>query len=498
MDRARVCTARPSCAPEPDASGTKDLIRFLLRRLLWFAITLTVVVSVSFVLMRMVKGGPFDGERSLHPAIERNIKARYHLDWPIVKQFVQYVGPLNLDRQGLRILSAKDRTRRIERVRLANGERAIEGVPRPIPHLEEFDSTERARLDQLAAHIASGAPTETESPSAQLARAQAPFADLPAGRSPVLAPLFDELYATHEARDAPAVERLSVALEALTGHTPTPATGLPQSPSDALVRHWFGWYYRHAGQTLWNTGKKPFTGILTGDFGPSFRYRDYTVNQIIAESLPISVRLGLLALMWALALGLSAGFASALRRGSGLDLAMRLVATTGIALPNFVIAGFLIICFVFLIPLLPVAGWDSIRHMLLPSFALGAPFAAYIARLTRTGMLESLSQDHIRTAHAKGLSAPMVVLRHALKGGILPVVSYLGPATAGILTGSLVIERIFFIPGTGSHFINSALSRDYTLAMGVTILYTVLVYSLNTIVDLAYTFLDPRISLEDE
>jgi len=135
--------------------------------------------------------------------------------------------------------------------------------------------------------------------------------------------------------------------------------------------------------------------------------------------------------------------------------------------------------------------------MVLPSLALGGPFAAYIARLTRTGMLEVLSQDHIRTAHAKGLGPRLVLLRHALKGGILPVVSYLGPATAGILTGSLVIERIFFIPGTGSHFINSAINRDYTLAMGVTILYTVLVYTLNTLVDFAYTLLDPRIELED-
>ncbi|MDP6370223.1 MAG: ABC transporter permease, partial [Planctomycetota bacterium] len=154
--------------------------------------------------------------------------------------------------------------------------------------------------------------------------------------------------------------------------------------------------------------------------------------------------------------------------------------------------------FVFLVPLFPVAGWGSLRHMLLPGFALGAPFAAYISRLTRTGMLETLSQDHIRTAWAKGLTPRLVIMRHALKGGILPVVSYLGPATAGILTGSLVIEKIFYIPGTGSHFVNSALNRDYTLSMGVTILFTVLVYSLNLVVDLAYTLLDPRIKLEDE
>jgi oligopeptide transport system permease protein len=145
-----------------------------------------------------------------------------------------------------------------------------------------------------------------------------------------------------------------------------------------------------------------------------------------------------------------------------------------------------------------VAGWGTIQHMLLPGFCLGLVFAAYIARLTRTGMLETLSADYIRTAHAKGLAPRTVVMRHALKGGLLPVVSYLGPATAGILTGSLVIEKIFFIPGTGSHFINAATNRDYTLAMGVTILFTVLVYTLNTVVDMAYTLLDPRITLEDE
>ncbi|MFT7668477.1 MAG: oligopeptide transport system permease protein [Planctomycetota bacterium] len=327
------------------------MLHFLFRRFLWFVITLWVVVTISFFLMRQVRGGPFDGERALNEAIERNIKARYHLDWPQWKQYLHYVGPFNL------------------------------------------------------------------------------------------------------AEDGP--------------------------------------------EFLGGDGTDPFTGILVGDFGPSFKYRDFTVNDIIGQSLPVSVSLGMIALLWALVLGLGAGVASALWRGTKTDVALRLAATTGIALPNFTVAGFLVILFVFTIPLLPVAGYGSWRHLILPGFALGAPFAAYIARLTRTGMLEVLSQDYIRTAHAKGLPPRTVIMRHAIKGGILPVVSYLGPATAGILTGSLVIERIFAIPGTGSHFVNSALNRDYTLAMGVTILYTVLVYTLNTLVDLAYTLLDPRIRLED-
>ena len=355
------------------------MLRFLLRRLLWFAITLFVVMSVSFFLMRSVKGGPFDHDRVLPEAIEKNIKRKYHLDWPMWKQFLQYTGPFNLDDKRPRWFRSGD-----------DGFELAEGV-------------------------------------------------------------------------------------------------------DFFVSDDDGFAFFKADQ-----GVKPFTGVLSGDLGPSFRYKDWNVNQIIAQSLPISALLGIVAMMWALALGVSAGIASALKRGSKLDLSMRLAATGGIALPNFVIASFLIILFVFMVPLFPVAGWGTLRHMILPGFCLGLVFAAYIARLTRTGMLEVLSQDHIRTAYAKGLAPRTVIMRHALKGGILPVVSYLGPATAGILTGSLVIESIFIIPGTGSHFVNSATNRDYTLSMGVTILYTVLVYSLNTLVDLAYTFLDPRINLEDE
>jgi oligopeptide transport system permease protein len=238
-------------------------------------------------------------------------------------------------------------------------------------------------------------------------------------------------------------------------------------------------------------------GVLTGDLGPSYRYRDLSVNDVIAQSLPVSMALGIVALLWALALGLTAGLVAAVRRGSRLDLALRLIAALGIALPNFVIAGLLVLLFAFALPIAPVAGWGTWRHLLLPGFALGAPFAAYIARLARTGLLEVYATEPIRVARAKGLPERLVLLRHALKGGILPVVSYLGPAIAGILTGSLVIEKLFYIPGTGSHFVNSALNRDYTLAMGVTILYTALVFALNTLVDLAYGLLDPRIRMEE-
>jgi oligopeptide transport system permease protein len=328
------------------------MIRFLLRRLLAFALTLWVVVTVSFFLMRAVRGGPFDAERELPPAIEQALRAQYHLDWPAWKQYLQYVGPLNLDARGA----------------------------------------------------------------------------------------------------------------ALVG----------------------------------GDGSRCWTGLLSGDFGPSLRYRDCSVAEILRASLPISLALGCLALSWSVLLGLVLGCVSALRRGTRVDACVRAAATIGIAVPNFVLAGAFVLLFAFAWPLLPPAGNGELRHLVLPSLALGAPVAAYVARLARAGLLEALAQDWIRTARAKGLSERAIVLRHALRAGLLPVVAYLGPAAAGILTGSLVIERIFAIPGTGSHFVNGALNRDYTLAMGVTIVYTALVFGLNALVDLAEAALDPRIASREQ
>jgi ABC-type dipeptide/oligopeptide/nickel transport system permease component len=239
----------------------------------------------------------------------------------------------------------------------------------------------------------------------------------------------------------------------------------------------------HLDKPLWWQYGYQLGNTVRGDLGPSYRLADYSVNEVIAEGFPISMSLGLLALLFALTIGCTAGIVSAVWRQSWLDFALMSLATVGIALPSFVIAGILIILFVFEIPLFPAAGWGSIRQMILPAFCLGAPFAAYFARLSRTGMLDVLSQDYIRTAYAKGLATRTVIVRHALKGAMLPVVSYLGPAVADILTGSLVVEQVFFIPGLGTHFIQAALQRDFTLAMGVTLLYTLLVSGSNLVVD---------------
>jgi len=305
------------------------MITFLLKRLGWMLVTLWVVYTIAFFLMHIVPGGPFSNERQLSPDVKRNIRAQYHLDDPLYKQ-----------------------------------------------------------------------------------------------------------YGTHLYR--------------------------------AVV--------------LW-------------DLGPSYKLADYSVNEIIAEGFPVSTSLGILAMTFALTLGVTAGVVSAIWRHSWLDVSFMAAATLGIAIPNFVLASLGIILFVFQLAWFPAAGWGTLQQLILPSLCLGAPFAAYIARLTRTGMLEVLGQDYIRTAYAKGLSSRRVVLRHALRGAILPVVSFLGPATAGILTGSLVLEKIFALPGMGSHFIEAALQRDYTLAMGMVLVYTILLLLMNTLVDISYSVIDPRVKI---
>ena len=307
------------------------MIRFLLKRLGWMVLTLWVVFTTSFFLMRAVPGGPFDSEKKLPPAIKRNIEKRYQMDRPLIQQ-----------------------------------------------------------------------------------------------------------------------------------------------------------YWSH----LWAT--------VRCDFGPSYKLEDYTVNDVIAQGFPVSASLGILAMTFALSLGLVSGVVSAVLRNSVYDVSFMVAATIGIAVPNFVLASLMIVLFVFFWPVFPAAGWGELRQIILPALCLGAPFAGYISRLTRTGMLEVLGLDYIRTAYAKGLTTREVVVRHALRGAILPVVSYLGPATAGILTGSLVLERIFALPGMGSHFIEAALTRDYTLCMGMVLIYTVLLFVMNTLVDLSYSIIDPRVDLEDQ
>ncbi len=238
--------------------------------------------------------------------------------------------------------------------------------------------------------------------------------------------------------------------------------------------------------------------ILQGDFGPSFKYSDYTVNELIMGGFPVSLRIGLSAILLALFLGISLGAVAALRQNSRLDYTVMATAMTGIAIPNFVMAPLLSLIFGVYLSLLPVGGYGDggIRYLLLPTISLALPQVAYIARLTRASLIEVLRQNYIRTARAKGIGERLVLVRHALKGALMPVVSYLGPATANIITGSVVIEQIFGIPGIGRYFVQGALNRDYTLVMGVVIFFALLIIVLNLIVDLVYGLLDPKVRYE--
>lgn len=305
------------------------LLRFLVDRLAWLLITLWVVFTVSFFLMRAVPGGPLDRERRVDPQIEKNLRARYHLDEPIWRQYVRELGH-----------------------------------------------------------------------------------------------------------------------------------------------------------------------VTCGDLGYSYRMADFTVNEIIAQGFPISAALGLAATALAVLVGLGVGIVSAALPNTALDRSLMTLATLGLAVPNFILAGVLIMIFVFALPWFPAAGWGQASHLVLPAVCLGLPYAASMARLTRTGLLDVLNQDFIRTAKAKGLSNAAIILKHALPGAMGPVVSFLGPTVAGVLTGSPVVEKIFAIPGLGMHFVEAALQRDYTLSMGLVLLFTLLLYLANVLVDLAYAVIDPRVELQ--
>ncbi len=248
-------------------------------------------------------------------------------------------------------------------------------------------------------------------------------------------------------------------------------------------------------KTGWQWFGSYLAGIARGDLGPSFKVQGRTVNDLLGSALPVSLTLGLLALFLALLVGVPAGFLAGLRQNSIWDYGSMAIALVGISLPAFVIGAFLIVWLVFHWDVLPVGGWGTIDKLLMPAVTLSAPFAAVIARLARAGVLEVVHEDYIRTAKAKGLPKGEIVLKHLVRGAILPVVSYLAPAAAAILTGSFVVEKLFRIPGMGMHFVNSALNRDYSLVLGVVIVYATLLVLFNLVVDVAYGFLDPRVRL---
>ena len=236
-------------------------------------------------------------------------------------------------------------------------------------------------------------------------------------------------------------------------------------------------------------------GILRGDFGPSYSYRDYSVSELIGQSFPVSLRLGVFAMLLATVVGVSIGTVAALRQNTALDKLVMGFAMTGISIPVFVVAPLLVLLFAVKLQWLPASwtGGQGATRMLLPVIALALPQIAYVARLTRASLIDVLSSDFIRTARAQGLGTAAIVRYHALKPAMLPVVSYMGPAVAAVLTGSVVVEEIFGIPGLGQLFVRASLNRDYTLVLGSVIVYATLIVTMNLVVDLLYGAIDPRI-----
>jgi oligopeptide transport system permease protein len=251
-------------------------------------------------------------------------------------------------------------------------------------------------------------------------------------------------------------------------------------------------------QPIWTQYGRYLAALAHGDFGPSFKYKDFSVTELIGQGFPVTLELGAMAMALALGLGVPIGTFAALHQNSAADYAAMSLAVVGIAVPSFVVLPFLGLLFGIYLHWLPVAGWEpgSIRHLVLPTVALALPPLSVIARLTRGNMLEVLRSHFIRTAVAKGLPLRMVIMRHALRPALLPVASYMAPAVASIMTGSLVVESIAGLPGIGRYMVQGALNRDYTLVLGMVIIYSTLLIVMGLAVDLLYAWLDPRVKFE--
>ncbi len=254
----------------------------------------------------------------------------------------------------------------------------------------------------------------------------------------------------------------------------------------------------HMDEPLWQQYGRYLLDVARGDLGPSYRLKDFSVTTLVVKSLPNSMVLGLMSLTLALLLGISAGIVSATRQNTAADYVSMAVAIIGVSIPLFVIGPILVFIFALRLKWIPTSGWimsgGGWKTVFMPVITLCLPYFAYIARLARASILEVLRSDYVRTARAKGLGESAIMFRHILKGALLPVVSYLGPAFAGIVTGTVVVETIFRVPGLGLFFIQSALNRDYTLIMGTVIVYSAILLVMNFLVDIVYGFMDPRIS----
>lgn len=276
-----------------------------------------------------------------------------------------------------------------------------------------------------------------------------------------------------------------------------------RKPPEAIVEAMKAQYKLDRPSTFYFSYLKNVTGIayVEGEsdrvvnFGPCLQYQDWSVNELIGGTLPVSMVLGVAAVILALVIGLTAGVIGAVKPGGILDFGSLMIALVGISLPSFVIGTVLLIVFAVWFPVFRIGSWGSFGDIFLPALTLSLPIAAYIARLTRLGMIDTLGEDYIRTARAKGVPEYRVVLRHALKVAFLPVLSFLGPAAAAVMTGSFVVEKVFNVPGIGQHFVNSVLNKDIFVIMGIVLTYSTMLIVFNLVVDVLYRWVDPRIEI---
>ena len=252
----------------------------------------------------------------------------------------------------------------------------------------------------------------------------------------------------------------------------------------------------HLDEPLWDQYVDYVRHAAVLDLGPSYKYPGKTVNDIIAETLPVSAKLGLISLLLAIGAGILAGMAAAWYKNTWVDYGMMIGATLGVSVPSFILAAVLIQLFAFTWPVLPAALWKGPAYVILPALALAAQPTAFIMRLTRSSLVDALGQDYIRTARSRGIGPWSLLYRHALRNALLPVVSYIGPLAAALMTGSFIVETIFAIPGLGRHFVTSIYNRDYTVILGITIFYSFLIMMMNLLVDIIYPLLDPRITVD--
>lgn len=253
----------------------------------------------------------------------------------------------------------------------------------------------------------------------------------------------------------------------------------------------------HLNDPLWKQYADYVKNAAAFDFGPSYKYPGKTVNDIIRESFPVSAQLGLISLVLAIGVGIGAGILAAWYKNRFVDYVLMVGATLGVSVPSFIFAAILIQLFAFTWPVLPAAMWKGPTYVILPAIALAAQPTAFIMRLTRSSILDELGQDYIRTARSRGVGTVSLLCHHALRNALLPVVSYIGPLAAALLTGSFIVESIFAIPGLGRHFVTSIYNRDYTVILGITIFYSFLIMMMNLLVDLIYPLLDPRITMKN-